>query len=93
MKTRVQDLGNSCVRIVQNAGTVQMNPSYGYSRQELAESARDVSEKVPRCHVEHFNVAFGVKNFILKNWPFLLIQLSSSALEANKLSPLANYRL
>ena len=46
LKTRVQDLGNSCIQLVENAGVVQLNPTDAYSKRDLAENARVVSEKV-----------------------------------------------
>lgn len=46
LKSRVQDLGNSCMQLVQKAGTVQNNPTDSYSKRELADNARQVSEKV-----------------------------------------------
>lgn len=46
LKSRVQDLGNSCIPLIQNAGTVQLNPADAYARRELAENARTIAEKV-----------------------------------------------
>jgi len=45
LRTRVQDLGSSCVGLVQNAGSVQVDPSDSFARRDLAENARLVSEK------------------------------------------------
>lgn len=46
LRTRVQDLGASCVGLVQNAGSVQVDPADSFARRDLAENARLVSEKV-----------------------------------------------
>lgn len=46
LKSRVQDLGNSCIQLVQNAGTVQHNPTDNYAKRDLADNAKVVSEKV-----------------------------------------------
>ena len=42
----VQDLGKSCIELVQDAGNLQANPTDTYSRRDLNEHARSVNEKV-----------------------------------------------
>lgn len=42
----MQDLGNSCIQLVQNAGTVQHNPTDNYAKKDLTDNAKVVSEKV-----------------------------------------------
>ena len=42
----VQDLGKTCIELVQDAGNLQANPSDHYSRQDLTLHARNVTEKV-----------------------------------------------
>ncbi|KAM9590959.1 talin-1-like isoform 1-T1 [Morphnus guianensis] len=46
IKHRVQDLGHSCAALVTKAGALQCSPSDAYTKKELIESARKVSEKV-----------------------------------------------
>uniref|UniRef100_A0A6Q2ZB11 Talin 2a n=1 Tax=Esox lucius TaxID=8010 RepID=A0A6Q2ZB11_ESOLU len=46
IKTRVQDLGHSCIFLVQKAGALQITPSDGYTKRELVVCARAVTEKV-----------------------------------------------
>nr|XP_022305900.1 talin-1-like isoform X8 [Crassostrea virginica] len=46
IRTTVQDLGKSCVELVQDAGKVQGDPQDSYARRELQDHARSVSEKV-----------------------------------------------
>uniref|UniRef100_A0A8C5A5T6 Talin 2a n=1 Tax=Gadus morhua TaxID=8049 RepID=A0A8C5A5T6_GADMO len=46
IKTRVQDLGHGCIFLVQKAGALQGMPSDSYTKRELIECARAVTEKV-----------------------------------------------
>ncbi|XP_015275713.1 PREDICTED: talin-2 [Gekko japonicus] len=46
IRTRVQELGHSCIFLVQKAGALQICPTDGYTKRELIECARAVSEKV-----------------------------------------------
>ncbi|XP_078579990.1 uncharacterized protein LOC144864098 isoform X18 [Branchiostoma floridae x Branchiostoma japonicum] len=46
IRNSVQDLGNSCVDVVNNAGAIQSNPSDTYAKKDLIENSRAVSEKV-----------------------------------------------
>ncbi|NXR71550.1 TLN1 protein, partial [Pycnonotus jocosus] len=46
MKRRVQELGHGCAALVTKAGALQCSPSDAYTKKELIESARKVSEKV-----------------------------------------------
>ncbi|XP_069480588.1 talin-2 isoform X7 [Ambystoma mexicanum] len=46
IKTRVQDLGHGCIFLVQKAGALQICPTDGYTKRELIECARAVTEKV-----------------------------------------------
>ncbi|XP_077174041.1 talin-2 isoform X2 [Paroedura picta] len=46
IRTRVQELGHSCIFLVQKAGALQICPTDGYTKRELIECARTVSEKV-----------------------------------------------
>ena len=50
----VRDLGGSCTKAVQNAGTVQSNPTDTYSKRDLMDSVKGVSEKVQRLDSIHF---------------------------------------
>jgi hypothetical protein len=45
----VADLGKSCVELVQDAGTLQGNPSDSYAQKDLCDHARMITEKVGRC--------------------------------------------
>lgn len=53
IKTRVQDLGHGCIFLVQKAGALQITPSDSFTKRELMECARVVTEKVTssRPHV------------------------------------------
>ncbi|XP_069759034.1 talin-2 [Narcine bancroftii] len=46
IKTRVQDLGHGCIYLVQKAGAVQISPTDSFTKRELIECARAVTEKV-----------------------------------------------
>ncbi|XP_032870789.1 talin-2 isoform X1 [Amblyraja radiata] len=46
IKTRVQDLGHGCIYLVQKAGAVQISPTDNFTKRELIECARAVTEKV-----------------------------------------------
>uniref|UniRef100_A0A4W5P8N8 Talin 2 n=1 Tax=Hucho hucho TaxID=62062 RepID=A0A4W5P8N8_9TELE len=46
IKTRVQELGHGCIYLVQKAGALQMSPTDSFSKRELIECARGVTEKV-----------------------------------------------
>lgn len=46
IKTRVQDLGHGCIFLVQKAGALQICPTDSYTKRELIECARAVTEKV-----------------------------------------------
>uniref|UniRef100_A0A668AHE9 Talin 2a n=1 Tax=Myripristis murdjan TaxID=586833 RepID=A0A668AHE9_9TELE len=46
IKTRVQELGHGCIFLVQKAGALQITPSDSFTKRELIECARNVTEKV-----------------------------------------------
>ncbi|XP_018408306.1 PREDICTED: talin-2 [Nanorana parkeri] len=46
IKTRIQDLGHGCIFLVQKAGALQICPTDSYTKRELIECARAVTEKV-----------------------------------------------
>uniref|UniRef100_U3DN09 Talin-2 n=1 Tax=Callithrix jacchus TaxID=9483 RepID=U3DN09_CALJA len=46
IRTRVQDLGHGCIFLVQKAGAFQVCPTDSYTKKELIECARAVTEKV-----------------------------------------------
>ncbi|KAM7423838.1 hypothetical protein PAMA_000280 [Pampus argenteus] len=46
IKTRVQDLGHGCIFLVQKAGSLQITPSDSFTKRELIDCARTVTEKV-----------------------------------------------
>uniref|UniRef100_A0A8C2WZT3 Talin 2a n=1 Tax=Cyclopterus lumpus TaxID=8103 RepID=A0A8C2WZT3_CYCLU len=46
IKTRVQELGHGCIFLVQKAGALQITPSDGFTKRELIQCARAVTEKV-----------------------------------------------
>ncbi|XP_071063244.1 talin-2a isoform X1 [Pseudochaenichthys georgianus] len=46
IKNRVQELGHGCIFLIQKAGSLQMTPSDGFTKRELVECARAVTEKV-----------------------------------------------
>ncbi|XP_031702750.1 talin-2 isoform X3 [Anarrhichthys ocellatus] len=46
IKNRVQELGHGCIFLVQKAGALQITPSDGFTKRELIECARAVTEKV-----------------------------------------------
>ncbi|XP_070356577.1 talin-2 isoform X3 [Equus asinus] len=46
IRTRVQDLGHGCIFLVQKAGALQVCPTDSYTKRELIECARTVTEKV-----------------------------------------------
>ncbi|XP_045150885.1 talin-2 [Echinops telfairi] len=46
IRTRVQDLGHGCIFLVQKAGALQVCPADSYTKRELIECARAVTEKV-----------------------------------------------
>uniref|UniRef100_A0A8C4Z4U4 Talin 2 n=1 Tax=Gadus morhua TaxID=8049 RepID=A0A8C4Z4U4_GADMO len=46
IKTRVQELGHGCIHLVQKAGALQVSPTDSFSKKELIDCARAVTEKV-----------------------------------------------
>ncbi|XP_068191109.1 talin-2a [Antennarius striatus] len=46
IKSRVQELGHGCIFLIQKAGALQITPSDGFTKRELIECARAVTEKV-----------------------------------------------
>ncbi|XP_059205203.1 talin-2a [Centropristis striata] len=46
IKNRVQELGHGCIFLVQKAGALQITPSDGFTKRELIDCARTVTEKV-----------------------------------------------
>ncbi|KAM9753141.1 talin-2 isoform 2-T3 [Menidia menidia] len=46
VRTRVQELGHGCIYLVQKAGALQLSPTDSFSKRELIECARAVTEKV-----------------------------------------------
>ncbi|CAL8373913.1 unnamed protein product, partial [Arctogadus glacialis] len=46
IKTRVQELGHGCIYLVQKAGALQVSPTDSFSKKELIDCARAVTEKV-----------------------------------------------
>ncbi|NXI53851.1 TLN2 protein, partial [Chloroceryle aenea] len=46
IRTRVQELGHSCIFLVQKAGALQICPTDSYTKRELIECAHAVTEKV-----------------------------------------------
>ncbi|KAL1007435.1 hypothetical protein UPYG_G00086720 [Umbra pygmaea] len=46
IRTRVQELGHGCIFLVQKAGALQVTPSDSYTKRELIDCARSVTEKV-----------------------------------------------
>uniref|UniRef100_A0A803VNG8 Talin 2 n=1 Tax=Ficedula albicollis TaxID=59894 RepID=A0A803VNG8_FICAL len=46
IRTRVQELGHGCIFLVQKAGALQICPTDSYTKKELIECARAVTEKV-----------------------------------------------
>lgn len=45
IKKTVQDLGNACINLVKNGGTVQSNPTDNMAKKDLIDSARNTCEK------------------------------------------------
>ena len=46
IKSAVQQLGTGCIELVQDAGSLQMNPTAGLARRDLGVHARKVLEHV-----------------------------------------------
>ena len=46
IRTGVQGLGEACIALIQSGGTVQSNPKDPFSKKELADDCKHVSEKV-----------------------------------------------
>ncbi|KAL8568329.1 hypothetical protein ACOMHN_040902 [Nucella lapillus] len=46
IRTTVQDLGKSCIEVVQDAGRLQSEPSDSYAQRDLCDHARTITEKV-----------------------------------------------
>ncbi|XP_076439084.1 talin-1-like isoform X2 [Babylonia areolata] len=46
IRTTVQDLGKSCIEVVQDAGRLQSDPSDSYGQRDLCDHARTIAEKV-----------------------------------------------
>ena len=54
LKQAVQELGVSCVQLVQDGGKVHSDPSDSYARKVLSDNARRVPEKVNYGFHMHF---------------------------------------
>ena len=54
IKTRVQELGHGCIYLVQKAGALQITPSDSFTKRELIDCARAVTEKVPSSNLTAF---------------------------------------
>ena len=48
IRVGVQGLGEACIALVQSGGAVQSSPKDSFSRRELADNGRNVTEKVQR---------------------------------------------
>jgi len=48
IKAAVQELGSGCIELVRDAGNLQSNPTDSFSKRDLADHARKVSEKVSK---------------------------------------------
>ena len=46
IKSSIQQLGRSCIGLVQNAGKVQLSPSDSFAKKDLAEDSKKVVENV-----------------------------------------------
>ena len=46
IRMTVQDLGKSCIEVVQDAGSLQGNPTDSYAQRDLCDHARTINEKV-----------------------------------------------
>lgn len=46
IKSAVQQLGTGCIELVQDAGSLQLNPTAGIARRDLGVHARKVLENV-----------------------------------------------
>ena len=46
IKGSVQELGTACINITKSAGQCQSNPGDNFSQRDLADNAKNVSEKV-----------------------------------------------
>jgi len=49
IKSAVQQLGTGCIELVQDAGSLQMNPTASIARRDLGVHARKVLENVPNA--------------------------------------------
>lgn len=58
IKHRVQELGHGCSALVTKAGALQCSPSDDYTKKELIECARRVSEKVTALIHANWGLAF-----------------------------------
>lgn len=58
IKTRVQELGHGCIFLVQKAGALQVTPSDSFTKRELIDCARAVTEKVSLLLSSGFHIYF-----------------------------------
>ena len=54
IRMTVQDLGKSCIELVQDAGNLQASPEDSYTRRDLTEHAHNVTEKVLLLNIINF---------------------------------------
>lgn len=55
IKSSVQQLGTSCISLVQVAGQLQCNPSDNFAKADLTSHAKKVFENVRKSVLEHIN--------------------------------------
>ena len=65
IRMTVQDLGKSCIEVVQDAGSLQGNPTDTYAQRDLCDHARTINEKVGRGEIDGSSVMAMV--MMLKN--------------------------
>ena len=58
LKSCVQDLGTSCIELVQDAGNLAHNPADAFSKKDLNDHARKVSEKVSTTAIEFIIIIY-----------------------------------
>ena len=56
IRMTVQDLGKSCIEVVQDAGSLQGNPTDTYAQRDLCDHARTINEKVGRGEIDGLSV-------------------------------------
>ncbi|CAB1323173.1 unnamed protein product, partial [Coregonus sp. 'balchen'] len=92
IKTRVQELGHGCIYLVQKAGALQMSPTDSFSKRELIECARAVTEKAGNKGTQACITAASAVSGIIADLDTTIMFASAGTLNPEKEETFADHR-